>query len=465
MPYDVVPRGNQFCVIKQSDGSTVKCHDTMGQAEAHQQALYTSYYAEGEGKAVSFIDMDELKAVWTTAFVNNLPDSSFAYIEPGGTKDSEGKTTPRSLRHFPYKNADGLPDAAHVRNALARIPQSSVSDAAKASALAKVHAAASKLGIGKSLDVEGDEAVVYYGGAVKALGNGRVGGYGVLFTTADDPDLQGDFFTKATDLELEGRSGVLTLWDHGLDSTVKRRKLGKSTFRIDDAGVWFETKLDEADKYEKAIYGLAKAGKLGWSTGSAPHLVERVPVKKAFELKSWPVIEVSLTHMPVEPRTSAAALKSINHIDLDELIIEDEPIERPSFKDFSTPTLEAALKAAYDGDDVETHCLKVATAVEELLAHETKCLLTTEALGTRLNNRQEFRAVKDGRVFSQKHVELMTELAKQIRDSVKPHLDIADKLDKMITTAKTTRDQHEALAQAIQLQHNTFQQLKEANNG
>jgi len=48
---------------------------------------------------------------------NGLPDSAFAYIEPGGTKDSSGKTVPRSKRHYPVH------DAAHVRNALARIAQ------------------------------------------------------------------------------------------------------------------------------------------------------------------------------------------------------------------------------------------------------------------------------------------------------------------------------------------------------
>jgi len=67
-----------------------------------------------------------LKAVWTTAYVNSLPDSAFLYIEPGGDKDSEGKTTPRSLRHFPYKDDSGAVDLPHLRNALARIPQSSL---------------------------------------------------------------------------------------------------------------------------------------------------------------------------------------------------------------------------------------------------------------------------------------------------------------------------------------------------
>jgi HK97 family phage prohead protease len=49
-----------------------------------------------------------------TAAINDLPDSVFAYIETGGTKDQQGKTTPRSKRHFPVH------DEAHTRTALAQ---------------------------------------------------------------------------------------------------------------------------------------------------------------------------------------------------------------------------------------------------------------------------------------------------------------------------------------------------------
>src|SRR5690242_2043072 len=69
---------------------------------------------------------------------NNLPDSAFAYIEPGGKKDASGKTIPRSLRHFP------IHDAAHVRNALSRAPQSPFGN----KAMPKIKAAAAKFGIG-----------------------------------------------------------------------------------------------------------------------------------------------------------------------------------------------------------------------------------------------------------------------------------------------------------------------------
>lgn len=64
------------------------------------------------------------KSVWSTAFVNDLPDSSFLFIESGGKKDKDNKTIPRSKRHFPFKDANGRIDLPHLRNAIARIPQS-----------------------------------------------------------------------------------------------------------------------------------------------------------------------------------------------------------------------------------------------------------------------------------------------------------------------------------------------------
>lgn len=86
-------------------------------------------YEEFKSRAQTLIDEpiddegESDKATWTAAYVNSLPDSSFLYIEPGGKKDSEGKTEPRSLRHLPVKDASGKPDAAHIRNAAARANQ------------------------------------------------------------------------------------------------------------------------------------------------------------------------------------------------------------------------------------------------------------------------------------------------------------------------------------------------------
>lgn len=98
----------------------------------------------------------ETRAVWSTAMINDLPDSAFAFIEPGGSKDSEGKTTPRNLRHLPYKDASGKVDAAHVRNALARLPETQITTDAKDAAHKKLVAAAKSVGIEVGDDDEKD---------------------------------------------------------------------------------------------------------------------------------------------------------------------------------------------------------------------------------------------------------------------------------------------------------------------
>lgn len=88
------------------------------------------------------------KAEWDAAYINALPDSAFAYVEPGGDTDADGKTTPRALRHLPYKNSSGAVDLPHLRNALSRLPQTNLSAAAKASAERKLNAAAKEAGVG-----------------------------------------------------------------------------------------------------------------------------------------------------------------------------------------------------------------------------------------------------------------------------------------------------------------------------
>lgn len=92
-------------------------------------ALATEYTGLVQA-AMKAKEADALKATWSTAMVNDFPDSSFLHVLSGGEKDGEGKTKPRSLRLFPYKDASGKVDLPHLRNAIARIPQSNRIDAA-----------------------------------------------------------------------------------------------------------------------------------------------------------------------------------------------------------------------------------------------------------------------------------------------------------------------------------------------
>jgi len=81
-------------------------------------------------------------AKWTTEYINDLPDDSFAFIGDGGKKDDQGKTVPRDLRHLPFKGADGKIDHDHLVNALARVKQAeTMPEGGKQAAIKKLCAA------------------------------------------------------------------------------------------------------------------------------------------------------------------------------------------------------------------------------------------------------------------------------------------------------------------------------------
>ena len=144
-----------------------------------------------------------LKRDISTASRNDLPDSAFAYIEPGGTKDESGKTTPRSKRHFP------IHDAAHVRNALARASQSPFG----AKAMGKIRAAAKKFGIQVSKEETGEmksetftrevviksidkQEQIVYGIVMEPTAEGELKD-GEFIGKIDAVDTQGDFTTAS----------------------------------------------------------------------------------------------------------------------------------------------------------------------------------------------------------------------------------------------------------------------------
>lgn len=157
-------------------------------------------------------------------------------------------------------------------------------------------------------DIDPD-AVVVFGSAVKALGNGKVGGHLIRFSSDHDPDLTDDFFDAKTEIHVPDLLPVL--YQHGMDDKIGKRIIGSAKTGRDDVGVWIEAQLNMRDEYEKAIYELVEAGKLGWSSGALSHLVEREPMGKAYHIKSWFVGEGSLTPTPAEPRNQVLPIKSL----------------------------------------------------------------------------------------------------------------------------------------------------------
>lgn len=175
-------------------------------------------------------------------------------------------------------------------------------------------------------EVMQSETIVLFGDAVKALGDGKIGGYLVRYGSPEQTDISPmrDYFTAETDFDIEDGAKSTVYYQHGLDPVLKRRKLGTATLKRDEFGVWAEAQLDVRDKYEQFIYQMAENGKMGWSSGVPSHLVEREQVGTAHHIKHWPLgKDASLTPNPAEPRNAALPLKSltINPLELP----EDEP--------------------------------------------------------------------------------------------------------------------------------------------
>lgn len=189
-----------------------------------------------------------------------------------------------------------------------------------------------------------EDTLIFQGDTVKALGNGKVAGYLVRYGTPKDTDLEGDFFSKETELGISPGSSLPVFYQHGYDGTLKARKIGKGDIKFDDIGAWLEAQLEMRDEYEKMIYQMAEQGKIGWSSGAAGYLVEREAIGKVNHIKTWLIAEASLTPTPAEPRNAVIPLKSWTPVMLPQAQAEDTEVS-PGATDASVVIRSTQLKA------------------------------------------------------------------------------------------------------------------------
>lgn len=181
-----------------------------------------------------------------------------------------------------------------------------------------------------------------------------VGGPLLLWGSSDRKDLQEDYFTPQTWLGLDEYKSVPALFHHGLDEHVGVSVIGRRIkAEVRDTGVWVEDWLDQSSAYWKMVKPLLDAEVLYYSPGSAPHLVRR---EEDGELKSYPVIEDTLTPIPAQHRLRPieqikAAYKSAG-LDLPTSLEEPEPEQSqeggdgegsPCWKAIATAWSEATL--------------------------------------------------------------------------------------------------------------------------
>ena len=123
-----------------------------------------------------------------------------------------------------------------------------------------------------------------------------VGGYGIVF---GGRDLEGETFTKTTDYMIDLVPRKLVFYDHAQQLNHKIGTVSNDDIIVDDTGLWIQAQLDKSAQYVDGVLKLIDEGVIGWSSGSVAHLARR----DNGVIKTWPIVEFSLTPTPAEPRT------------------------------------------------------------------------------------------------------------------------------------------------------------------
>jgi len=214
--------------------------------------------------------------------------------------------------------------------------------------------------------METAETVINYGGAIKALGDGKIGGFLVRFSNPDQPDLYGDYFTEDTNFGSAKSSPVL--WQHSFDPVIGDIEIGEVSLKKTDIGIWAEGVLQVREEYEaflekefgeggsKKFLGLLakwiEKEKIGWSSGTLSHRVSRKAIVDettgktvAWKILKWPLgLDASLTPSPAEFRNTVVPIKEYTPVGLFSTRETEEPEAVKSEDVLDRPSAPAARK-------------------------------------------------------------------------------------------------------------------------
>mgnify|MGYP003624681775 FL=1 len=211
-----------------------------------------------------------------------------------------------------------------------------------------------------------------------------VAGWAVVY---GGKDLEQDTFTDQTDFMLETVPAPAVLYDHAQEI---KSVLGKViNINVKDTGIWMEAQIDRSKKYAEQVLELVKKGKLGYSTGSVAHLVERLEGN----IKRWPIYELSLTPTPAEPRTLGVEyLKGLGLVLNVESNISDDTLEDKALEDnisknaksTRAPRIERSTNKRTIGDIKMSDAEKVVDKTAEVAQPEAP-VIDMDAIKAELN--------------------------------------------------------------------------------
>jgi hypothetical protein len=160
-----------------------------------------------------------------------------------------------------------------------------------------------------------NDSLIAFGGSVKALPDGRLGGMLVRYGSPSERDVHDEFFTQETDF-LDPPLAVPSLYHHGWTKALGNRPIGRAELSRTPEGIAVTATLYPAgdgpkqipSRHRDKILADVQADKLGWSSGSADHLVN---VEKTGRILQWPIVEATISPAPADRRNRVMSLKAV----------------------------------------------------------------------------------------------------------------------------------------------------------
>lgn len=297
MPYKIRQEGSQYCVHKEnadgSIGEKVACHASQSMAEDQMKALY----AAEVDKSVSIeieIEKEDEEPENEFGFGTIVSEMGYKqkaeYIENlwnDSVKDTIGETDVIDVfdGYLIYKGADGCYMVSY-----SIVDNDILFDT-------KTIAAVEQRTQWMTKSIRNINPL-----AVKSLGEGRIGGYAILWGNESQKDLDGQYFTKETEDLLtvfKAMGKIPWLVQHATDDVIKSVPVAEvTTLEPDESGLWFEAKVIAHDLYKNYVSRLINAGKLFSSVGALPASVKS---EKTGFISRFAVVELSGTWSPADP--------------------------------------------------------------------------------------------------------------------------------------------------------------------
>lgn len=149
---------------------------------------------------------------------------------------------------------------------------------------------------------------------IKSTDNGVViGGWAILFTDPDSPDLMGQHFPDNANLMTDFYKDAPLFWEHCEDPDYGAQPIGQRILtKIYPEGVWLEHRLfPEHPLYDRTCQALA-SGDYTYSSDSIAHVVASDFDYFDGSLNTWPLAACSVTNNPAEPRLGPVTLREFD---------------------------------------------------------------------------------------------------------------------------------------------------------